>query len=266
VISTILGIPESERQRFRHNTDRVLHREPNDPNPTPDGVRAAEERSVMLRTLVAKKRARPADDMISQLIGAEVDDGEGGTVRMSDEEVAVFAGLLASAGSETVAKLIANGIVLFERNPDQWQKVLDDPRTIPGAVEEVMRYWAPTQYQGRFSMTDSEWEGGTIPAGQPVFLLTGSANRDEREFADADVFDIERDRQHSIAIAFGHGLHVCLGAFLARLESRVAFEEIRARFPRYRVEEDGLRRVQMSNVAGFSNVPVEILGYPTAQP
>ncbi len=259
VISTILGIPESERQRFRHNTDLVLHREPNDPNPTPEGVRAAEERSAMLLALVADKRVRPADDMVSRLIEAEVDDGEGGTVRMSDEEVAVFSGLLASAGSETVAKLIGNGIVLFGRYPEQWQKVLDDPLTIPGAVEEVMRYWAPTQYQGRFSMKDSKWEGGTIPAGQPVFLLTGSANRDEREFVEADVFDIDRDRQHSIAIAFGHGLHVCLGAFLARLESRVAFEEIRARFPRYRVEEDGLRRVQMSNVAGFSSVPVEIL-------
>src|SRR6202035_4772923 len=114
----------------------------------------------------------------------------------------------------------------------------------------------------------SEWDVGTIPAGQPVFLLTGSANRDEREFADADVFDIERDRQHSIAIAFGHGLHVCLGAFLARLVSRVALEEIRVRSPRYRVEEDGLRRVQMSNVAGFWNVPVEILtpGPPQVRP
>ena len=267
VISTILGIPESERQRFRHNTDLVLHREPNDPNPTPEGVRAAEERSVMLRALVAEKRARPADDMISQLADAEVDDGEGGTVRMSDEEVAIFAGLLASAGSETVAKLIGNGIVLFERHPDQWQQVLDDPGTIPGAVEEVMRYWPPTQYQGRFSMKDSEWEGGTIPAGQAVFLLTGSANRDEREFANADVFDIRRDRQQSIAIAFGHGLHVCLGAYLARLESRIAFEEIRARLPHYRVDQDGLRRVQMSNVAGFSNVPVEILApRPTQAP
>jgi len=157
-----------------------------------------------------------------------------------------------------VAKLIGNGIVPFERHPDQWQRVLDDPLTIPGAVEEVMRY-APTQYQGRFSMKDSEWDGGTIPAGRPVFRLTGSANRDEREFADADVFEIGRDRQQSIAIALGHGLHVCLGIFLARLESRVAFEEIRTRFPFYRVEEDGSRRVQMSNVAGFSNVPVEIL-------
>lgn len=260
VISTILGIPPTERQRFRHNTDLVLHREPNDPSPTPQGVQAAAERSAMLMALVKEKRARPSDDMISQLIEAEVDDGEGRTSRMTDEEVAVFSGLLASAGSETVTKLIGNGIVLFERYPDQWQKVLDEPSKIPRAVEEVMRYWAPTQYQGRFSKKDSTWDGGgTIPAGFPVFLLTGSANRDEREFVDADLFDIERDRQHSATIAFGHGLHVCLGAHLARLESRVAFQELRTRFPRYQVNEDGLRRVQMSNVAGFSNVPVEII-------
>lgn len=122
-----------------------------------------------------------------------------------------------------------------------------------------MRYWAPTQYQGRYSTRDTDWDGGTIPAGSAVFLLTGSADRDEREFPDADVFDIGRERSRSAPIAFGHGIHVCLGAALARLESRVAFEELRARFPRYRVIEDGLRRVQMSNVAGFSHVPVEVL-------
>jgi cytochrome P450 len=260
VISTILGIPPSERQGFRHNTDLVLHREPDDPNPTPEGVKAYDDRFSMLMGLVTDKRARPADDMMSLLLAATVEDDDGAEARMTDEEVAVFSGLLASAGSETVTKLIGNGIVLFERHPGEWQKVLDDPAVIPAAVEEVMRYWAPTQYQGRYSTRDTEWEGGVIPKGSAVFLLTASANRDEREFPDADVFDIGRDRQRTTAIAFGHGIHVCLGAALARLESKVAFEELRVRFPRYRVVEDGLRRVQMSNVAGFSNVPVEVLG------
>ena len=128
---------------------------------------------------------------------------------------------------------------------------------MPAAVEEVVRYWAPTQYQGRYSLRPSEWEGGTIPAGVPVFLVTGAANRDEREYPDADQFDIARDRSRSVALGFGHGIHVCIGAHLARLESRVAFEELRARYPRYRVDHRGLRRVQMSNVAGFSRVPVD---------
>ena len=258
VISTILGIPEEERQRFRHQTDLVLHRERDDPNPTPAGVEAARQRHEMLLGLVADKRARPADDMISRLLQAEIEGDDGASARLSDEEAAVFAGLLASAGSETVTKLIGNGIVLFDLHPAQWQLVLDDPGTVPPAVEEVVRYWAPTQYQGRFSLSPSEWEGGTIPAGVPVFLVTGSANRDEREYPDADRFDITRDRSRSVALGFGHGIHVCIGAHLARLESRVAFEELRARYPRYRVDHGGLRRVQMSNVAGFSSVPVEV--------
>ena len=257
VISTILGIPEEERQRFRHQTDLVLHREPDDPNPTPAGVVAARQRHEMLLRLVAEKRAHPADDMISRLLQAEIEGDDGAPVRLSDEEAAVFAGLLASAGSETVTKLLGNGIVLFDLHPDQWQRILDDPGTVPAAVEEVVRYWAPTQYQGRYSLRPSEWEGGTIPAGVPVFLVTGAANRDEREYPDADQFDIARDRSRSVALGFGHGIHVCIGAHLARLESRVAFEELRARYPRYRVDHRGLRRVQMSNVAGFSRVPVD---------
>jgi len=257
VISTILGIPEEERQRFRHQTDLVLHREPDDPNPTPAGVVAARQRHEMLLRLVAEKRAHPADDMISRLLQAEIEGDDGASVRLSDEEAAVFAGLLASAGSETVTKLLGNGIVLFDLHPDQWQRILDDPGTVPAAVEEVVRYWAPTQYQGRYSLRPSEWEGGTIPAGVPVFLVTGAANRDEREYPDADQFDIARDRSRSVALGFGHGIHVCIGAHLARLESRVAFEELRARYPRYRVDHRGLRRVQMSNVAGFSRVPVD---------
>jgi cytochrome P450 len=256
VISTILGVPKSEREAFRHNTDAMLHREPDDPNPTEAGMRGATENFMMLMGVIAEKRQRPADDMITHLIESEVDDGEGGTFRMSDEEVAGFASLLASAGSETVTKLVGSGVVLFGRNPDQWRKVLDDPAAIPGAVEEVMRYWAPSQYQGRFSARDSEWEGGTIPAGWPVFLLTGAANRDEREFPDPDAFDI--DRKQSVSISLGHGVHACLGAYLARLESRVSFQEIRGRWPEFEVDEDGLRRVQMSNVAGYSNVPVTV--------
>jgi len=257
VISTILGIPEEERQRFRHQTDLVLHRERDDPNPTPAGVEAARQRHEMLLGLVADKRARPADDMITRLLQAEIEGDDGASVRLSDEEAAVFAGLLASAGSETVTKLLGNGIVLFDLHPDQWQRILDDPGTVPAAVEEVVRYWAPTQYQGRYSLRPSEWEGGTIPAGVPVFLVTGAANRDEREYPDADQFDIARDRSRSVALGFGHGIHVCIGAHLARLESRVAFEELRARYPRYRVDHRGLCRVQMSNVAGFSRVPVD---------
>ena len=134
--------------------------------------------------------------------------------------------------------------------------MLDDPGTAVPAVEEVLRYWAPSQYQGRFSHLDSEWHGVTLPAGQPVFLVTGAANRDEREYEHPDVFDI--DRPIGLTLGLGHGIHSCLGAALARLESRMAIEEWARRFPRYDVDESRCERVNMSNVAGYSNVPVRV--------
>jgi len=112
----------------------------------------------------------------------------------------------------------------------------------------------PSQYQGRFSVEDREYEGGTIPAGHPVLLITGAATRDPRAFERADDFDVERPP--NVSIGFGHGVHSCLGAALARMESRIALEEIARRWQRLEVDEAGLRRVHMSNVAGYSNVPV----------
>ena len=122
------------------------------------------------------------------------------------------------------------------------------------AVEEILRILPPSQYQGRFSMEDREFEGGTIPAGHPVLLITGAATRDPRQFERPDEFDI--DRPPSVAIGLGHGIHSCLGAALARMESRIAIEELAKRFDRLDVDRDGLRRVHMSNVAGYKNVPV----------
>jgi len=145
---------------------------------------------------------------------------------------------------------------LFARHGDQWKKILADHEKIPRAVEEILRFVPPSQYQGRFSVADREFEGGTIPAGFPVLLITGAATRDPRAFDRADDFDIER--APGISIGFGHGAHSCLGAALARMESRIAIEEIAERWPQLDVDEAGLRRVHMSNVAGYSNVPVRV--------
>jgi cytochrome P450 len=125
---------------------------------------------------------------------------------------------------------------------------------VPNAVEEILRLLPPSQYQGRFSVEDREFEGGTIPAGFPVLLLTGAATRDPRAFDRPDELDI--DRPPSVAVALGHGVHACLGAALARMESRIAIEELAKRWRRLEVDASGLRRVRMSNVAGYSNVPV----------
>ena len=194
--------------------------------------------------------------MIGQLIEAEVTVDDGTTQRLTDDEIVQFATLLASAGSETVTKLVGNAIVLFFRNPSEWQKVCNEPALIPNAVEETLRYWAPSQYQGRYSLADSAWHGVTIPASQPLFLLTGSANRDEREYGNADLFDI--DRKFGLTVGFGYGIHFCIGAALARLEARIAIEQWAKRWPRFRVDEAGCRRVTMSNVAGYANVPVSV--------
>jgi len=256
VISAILGVPEADRQQIRHWTDLMLLRRPNDPNPTPEGLHASLEHVLYFLELIRDKRAHPSDDMIGQLIEAEVEMEDGSRQRLTDEEIAGFSTLLAAAGAETVTKLVGSAVVLFHRNPDEWQQLLDDPSLSSGAVEEVLRYWAPSQYQGRFSHRDSEWHGVTLPAGQPVFLVTGAANRDEREYEDPDRFDI--DRPVGLTLGLGHGIHSCLGAALARLESRMAIEEWARRFPRYEVDEAGCARVNMSNVAGYSNVPVRI--------
>jgi cytochrome P450 len=256
IISTILGVPKDDRQQIRHWTDGMLHREPDDPKPTQAGIEGSIQQLLYFHELAKEKRAHPDDGMVTRLTEVEVEGDDGTMSRLTDEEIAGFAVLIAAAGSETVTKQVGNGVVLFARNPGEWQKVLDDPGKMPGAVEEVLRYWAPSQYQGRFTVAPATFEGGTIPEGEAVLLVTGAANHDERHYEDPDRFDIERN--DDLAIGLGHGIHACLGAALARLESRVAFEEIAKRWPQYDLDESGLRRVHMANVAGFSNVPVAV--------
>jgi len=258
IISRMLGVPEADRQGIRERLDLSLHREPGELEPTPEGAQAIMETGIYLYELVGEKRRNPADDMLSRLTQVTVDRGDGVETGLDDAEIAGFATLLGGAGAETVTKLIGNAIVLFGRNPEQWQKVLDDRTTLSGAVEEILRYIPPSQYQGRYSLQDREFDGVTLPAGWPVLLITGAATRDPRAFERADDFDISRPP--SLSIGFGHGIHSCLGAALARAESRIALDLLATRFPTLAVDESGLRRVQMANVAGFSNVPVVVDG------
>ena len=254
VISRMLGVPDGERQQIREWLDLSLHREPGEVDPSPAGQHAMLEMVGYFHDLVAEKRRRPADDMLTRLTQVTVDRGDGVETGLADHEIAGFAALLGGAGAETVTKLVGNAVVLFGAHPAQWRRVVDDPQCVPQAVEEVLRLLPPSQYQGRFSVEEREYEGGTIPAGYPVLLLTGAATRDPRAFERPDDFDI--DRPPAVSIGFGHGVHSCLGAALARLESRIAIEEIAARWERLDVDAAGLRRVTMSNVAGYANVPV----------
>jgi cytochrome P450 len=254
VISRMLGVPDGERQQIRHWLDASLHREPGQTGLSPENETSMIEMGAYFYELAAEKRQNPGDDMISRLTQVTVDRGDGTETGLDDAEIAGFSTLLGGAGAETVTKLVGNAVVLFSRHPDQWQKVLDDRDKIPGAVEEILRYLPPSQYQGRYALETRDFDGSTLPAGFPVLLLTGAATRDPRAFDGADDFDIERPP--SVAIGFGHGVHSCLGAALARAESRIAIGELASRCPSLQVDEAGLRRVHMSNVAGYSNVPV----------
>jgi cytochrome P450 len=257
VISRLLGVPAGDAAQIRHWIDVSLEREPGQMEPSERNNEAIVAAGGYFYNLTVEKRANPTDDMLSRLTQVTVDRGDGEETGLDDIEITGFATLLGGAGAETVTKLMGNAVVLFGRHPDQWQKIVEDHSKIPRAVDEILRYWPPSQYQGRFSKKERTFEGGTIPAGHPVLLITGSATRDPREFENADDFDVER--QPGITIGFGHGVHSCLGAALARLESRVALEEIMKRWARLEVDVDGLRRVNMANVAGYANVPVRAI-------
>jgi cytochrome P450 len=252
VIMELIGVPAADRNQVRHWMDTSLDRVETPPYIPDHAFDAMLRQTEYWYALVADKRAHPDGGLMSRLCAAEVDDGDG-PARLTDAEVAGFCSLIGSAGTETLTKLLANAVVLFQHNPEQWQKVLADPGRIPDAVEEVLRYWPPSQYQGRVLTDDVVLHGVEIPEGARVLLLTGAANHDEREYDRPDDFDVDRDAH--LAFGFGHGLHFCLGAALARMEGRVGIEEFAKRFPRYEIDESQVTRVHMSNVHGFSSVP-----------
>ncbi|MDT5193610.1 MAG: hypothetical protein QOH20_364 [Mycobacterium sp.] len=256
IISSMLGVPDGERQQIRLWTDGFLHREENNPFATESGVAASMAMGEYFLALAKEKRRNPDDLIISRLVTATYEDETGMTHRLTDQDIATFAVLIAAAGSETVTKLLGSGIMAFNHTPDQWQLVLADPGSIPGAIEEMLRLNPPSQYQGRFTTRDVTFDGGTIPAGSPTLLVTGAATRDPRAYDRPDVFDIKRGG--ATTLAFGYGAHSCLGSWLARLESRVALQQLREQWPRFDVDTEGLQRVTASNVAGYSHIPVHV--------
>ena len=259
VITQMLGVPEEYRQQVGQWVDTSLRREPGQIEMSEEGLQAVGESIGLYYQLIQERRAEPRDDMFSRLIAAEVTREDGEKERLDDLEIAGFATLLGGAGAETVTKLIGNAAATFARFPDQWQMLLDDRTKIPAAVEELLRYEAPNQYNVRRSMKEVTLHGVTIPAGKPVFLLGGSANRDPEAFTDADTFDIDRNRAEAQNLGFGYGVHSCLGAALARLESAIALERLLDFMPRYEVLWDECKRVAAQNVAGWSSVPVRVL-------
>ncbi|BBY16902.1 cytochrome P450 [Mycolicibacterium litorale] len=259
IISRMIGVPAEHRQQMRMWVDDFLHREPGEVEMGERGIQAGTEMAVFLYRLTKERRRDLGNDLLSRLITAEIERENGEHGPLDNIEITQFAMLLGGAGAETVTKLIGNAAVVFARNPEQWRTLLDDRSKIPAAVEELLRYEAPAQYNVRCSRTDVTLHGVTIPAGKPVFLIGGSANRDAEAWTDPDTFDIDRDRTQAQNLGFGYGIHSCLGAALARMESAVALEKMADFMPRYEVSFQRCRRVNMQNVAGWQHVPVRVL-------
>jgi cytochrome P450 len=255
VISVLLGIPEADRDWYRHTVDKGLERDPETGLPGMENLSMLGKSRTLVLDLLAERRKHPRDDFITVIAEAEYTEPDGTRRQLSDDEVAAFTTLLAAAGAETTAKLIGNMIVYLSRHPDQRRYVFEDAAArLPNAIEEVLRYDAPSQFQGRVAMRDVEAYGVTIPQGKRVAFVTGAACRDPREFEDPDRLDVTRKAERELY--FGYGQHVCIGTSLARLEARVAMEELAARWPDWNVDESGLTRTYQAHVRGFQNIPL----------
>lgn len=259
VICELLGVPGEDRPWVKDRIDVIFHIEPGVGMINDISFRAGLDLHGYLIELLAERAARPGDDLLSGLTQAEIDDG-GTRRRLTTKESANFANLLVSAGTETVARLLGWAAVVLADHPDQRAELAADPALVPGAVEELLRYEAPSPVQGRWTTAAVTLHGTEIPAGSKVLLITGSAGRDERRYPDADRFDIHRRvDQH---LSFGYGIHFCLGAALARMEGRIAIEEALARHPSWEVDHQSSRRLYTSTVRGWSKVVVYDGGDP----
>jgi cytochrome P450 len=197
----------------------------------------------------------PSDDIMTQLLQAEFTDVKGERRRLSRVEILGFVNLLAGAGNETTARLLGWAGKVLGEHSDQRRELAKNPRLIPDAVEELLRYESPSPVQARYVTEDVVHHGRTVPAGSAILLLTAAANRDDRRFPNPDQYDIHRkDKQHA---AFGYGVHFCLGASLARLEARIALEEILKRFPDWEVDWSRAVQAHTSTVRGWSAMPVK---------
>ncbi len=251
VISELLGVPEADRPELRRLSDLLLHREEGVADVPPAGVEAALLLVVYYAGLIADRRARPGDDLVSALCAADLDGA-----RLTDDEITGFLFLMVVAGNDTTTELLAHAWYWAWRHPEERAKAFADPGRIPDWVEETLRYDTSSQMLARVARCDLELHGRVVAAGDRVLLLAGAANRDERAFPDPDRFDLGRDTA-GIA-SFGVGRHFCLGASLARLEARVVLEELVGRVRGYEIDPAGTRRIHSVNVRGFESLPTTV--------
>jgi cytochrome P450 len=251
VIGMLLGIPEQDQVAVRDKTDATLRTVPG----RPMDVREEEvARGDMFAEYIEWRAEHPSDDLMTVLLNAEFTDEQGETRTLTRQEVLTYTAVLAGAGNETTGRLIGWLAKVLAEHPDQRRAVVEDRSLVPNVIEETLRYEPTGHATARYVMHDVECHGTTIPAGSPILLVVASANRDHRRYDDPDTYDIRRQGiQH---LTFGYGLHFCLGASLARLEGRVALDEMLNRFPEWDVDPDGMRLAPTTTVRGWERMPV----------
>ena len=249
VISELLGVPPEDRALLRTWADTMVHREEGGSGMPPAAIEAGLRSIRYFADMLAERRRHPRDDLTGALLEAEI-DGD----RLSDKEIIGFLVLMIVAGNETTTKLLGNALYHAWRHPDQRDLLRADPGLAGRWAEETLRYDPSTQALARVVARDVDYAGRRLREGEKLVLLVGSASRDPRAFPEPDRFDLRRDTRKSLH--FGQGTHFCLGAALARLEGRVALEEVLRRIPDFEVDEAGARRVHSVNVRGFARLPI----------
>jgi cytochrome P450 len=253
VIGMLLGIPEDAQEAFRDASDENLRTEPGGKMDFKGGAILSNE---MLADYVDWRRNHPSNDLMTDLLTAEFEDENGVRRTLTRDEVLTYVTVVAGAGNETTGRLIGWMGSVLAKHPDQREELVADPSLIPGAIEEILRYEPPGPALARYVTKDVEFHGQTVPAGSAILFIVAAANRDERRYPDPDRFDIHRNI--GLQMTFGVGVHYCLGAALARLEGRVATEEILKRFPRWDVDWDNAKLAQTSTVRGWETLPIMI--------
>src|SRR5688572_68563 len=253
VIGMLLGIPESDQVAVRNKTDANLRTEPGKPMQVKQENVASGD---MFADYVEWRAEHPSDDLMTHLLNAEFEDEHGERRTLTRQEVLTYTAVIAGAGNETTGRLIGWLAKVLAEHPDQRRAVVEDRSLLPNVIDETLRFEPTGHATARYVMQDVEYYGTTIPAGSAVLMIMASANRDPRRFENPDVFDILRpDLQH---LTFGYGLHFCLGANLARLEGRVALDEILNRWPEWDVDHDGIRLAPTSTVRGWERMPIVV--------
>jgi cytochrome P450 len=252
-IGMLLGIPEQDQEAIRDRVDEGLRL--SDPS-MPEVNYGLDFSNSEFGEYIAWRADHPSDDLMTELLQADFEDETGTRRRLTQTEILNYIGLLAGAGNETTTRLIGwTGKILAE-NPDQRRRIVDNRGLIPNAIEELLRFEPPSPVQARVVTRDVEHHSRPVPQGSIVLLLNAAANRDERRFEDPDLFDIQRKIGHHLS--FGYGIHFCLGAALARLEGRIALDEVLNRFPEWDVDWDNAVQARTSTVRGWEKLPVMV--------